>query len=292
VEKGAKWTAQIRRLMQPTWGITPKYAKRLYISVALPRVLYGADVWCTPTSREHPGPKAVGSAKVTKQIASIQRAGALAITGGLRSLPTDALNTSTYLLPATSMINKWCYRAYTRMATLPQEHLLFKPINWKITATTKRHKGPLHNLARIYNLDARKVEKIPSYVRNPSKTGILLFQVSIPADKEASVREAANASKEIQVYSDSSAQGGKVGAAAILIRKNRPDRMLYLHLDREAEHTVHEAELVGLLLALHLINMEKSNNTTCMIVVDNQATLKVFDSELRKPRHHLAREAL
>jgi len=292
VEKGAKWTAQIRRLTRPTWGITPKYAKRLYISVALPRVLYAADVWCTPTSGEHPGPKAVGSAKVTKQIASIQRAGALAITGGLRSSPTDALNASAYLLPATSTINKWCHRAYTRMATLPQEHPLFKPINWKITATTKRHKGPLHNLARTYNLDARKVEKIPSYARNPSKTGILPFQVSIPADKEASVREAANASEEIQVYSDGSAQGGKVGAAAILIRKNRPDRMLHLHLGREAEHTVHEAELVGLLLALHLINTEKSNNTTCMIAVDNQATLKAFDSELRKPGHHLAREAL
>jgi len=178
------------------------------------------------------------------------------------------------------------------MVTLLQEHPLFKPINWKITATTKRHKGPLHNLARTYNLDARKVEKIPSYARNPSKTGILPFQVSIPADKEASVREAANASKEIQVYLDGSVQGGKVGAAAILIRKNRLDHMLHLHLGREAEHTVHEAELVGLLLALHLINTEKSNNTTCMIVVDNQATLKVFDSELRKPGHHLAREAL
>src|SRR6266705_3233558 len=76
--------------MWPTWGITQKYAKHLYISVALPRVLYAADVWCTPTSGEHPGPKAVGSAKVTKQIASIQRAGALAITGGLRSSPTEA----------------------------------------------------------------------------------------------------------------------------------------------------------------------------------------------------------
>jgi len=266
VEKGAKWTAQIRRLTRLTWGITPKYAKHLYISVMLPRVLYAADVWCMPTSGEHPGPKAVGSAKITKQIASIQRAGALAIIGGLRSSPTDALNASAYLLPATSTINKWCYRVYTRMATLPQEHPLFKPINWKIMATTKRHKGPLHNLARTYNLDVRKVEKIPSYARNPSKTGILLFQVSIPADKEASVREAANTSEEIQVYLDGSAQGSKVGAATILIRKNCPDRMLYLHLGREAEHIVHEAELVGLLLALHLINMEKSNNTTCIVL--------------------------
>ena len=68
--------------------------------------------------------------------------------------------------------------------------------------------------------------------------------------------------------------------------------MLHLHLGRETEHTVHEAELVGLLLAMHLINTEKRNNTTCMIAVDNQATLRAFDSDLRKPGHHLAREAL
>jgi len=292
VEKGAKWTAQIRRLTRPTWGITPKYAKRLYISVALPRILYAADVWCTPTSCEYPGPKAVGSAKVTKQIATTQRAGALAITGGLRTSPTDALNASAYLLPAPHTISKWCHRAYTRMAMLPQEHPLFKPVNWKSTSTTKRHRGPIHNLARTYNLETSNVEKIPTAARNPSDTGRLPFQTRIPTNKEASIREAANASEEIQVYSDGSAQGGKVGASAVLIRKNQPDRTLHLHLGQETEHTVHEAELVGLLLAMHLINTEKKNNTTCMIAVDNQATLKAFDSDLRKPGHHLAREAL
>ena len=291
-EKGAKWTAQIRRLTRPTWGITPKYAKQLYISVALPRVLYAADIWCTPTSCEHPGPKAVGSAKVTKQIATIQRAGALAITGGLRSSPTDALNASAHLLPAPSTISKWCHRAYTRMAMLPREHPLFKAVNWKTTSTTKRHRGPIHNLARTYNIDARKVEKIPTAARNPSKTGKLPFQISIPADKDASAQEAANASEEIQVYSDGSAHGGKVGAAAILSRRNRPDRILHFHLGQESEHTVHEAELVGLLLAMHLVHTEKRSNTSCMIAVDNQATLKAFDSDLRKPGHHLAREAL
>ena len=45
-------------------------------------------------------------------------------------------------------------------------------------------------------------------------------------------------------------------------------------------------------MAMHLINTEKRSGTTCMIAVDNQATLKAFDSDLRKPGHHLAREAL
>ena len=46
VEKGTKWASQIRRIARPAWGITPKYARRLYISIALPRILYAADVWC------------------------------------------------------------------------------------------------------------------------------------------------------------------------------------------------------------------------------------------------------
>lgn len=37
--KGSKWTAQIKRLTRPTWGLTPRGAKKLYTGVALPRIL-------------------------------------------------------------------------------------------------------------------------------------------------------------------------------------------------------------------------------------------------------------
>jgi len=63
-------------------------------------------------------------------------------------------------------------------------------------------------------------------------------------------------------------------------------------LGPEAEHTIHEAELVGLLLALYLIGTEKRGATTCSVAVDNQAALKAFDLELRKPGHHLVQEIL
>jgi len=292
VEKGAKWAAQIRRLTRPTWGITPKFAKRLFTSVALPRVLYAVDLWCTPVNNEYDGPKTVGSARAIKQFVSVQRAGALAITGGLRTSPTDALNASAFLLPASLTIKKWCFRAMVRMAMLPRDHPLHKPVNWKRTRSTKRHCGPLQVLANTLSTDVKKMEKIPSTGRNPSKTGELPFCIRILADKEASAREAENASEEIQVFTDGSAQGGKVGASAILIRKDRPDKFLHYHLGPEVEHTVHEAELVGLLLALHLIGTERRGATSCSVAVDNQAALKAFDSELRNPGHHLAREIL
>jgi ribonuclease HI len=101
-----------------------------------------------------------------------------------------------------------------------------------------------------------------------------------------------NASEEVQVYTDSSAMEGKVGAAATLQRAGRPARTLHYHLGPEKEHTVHEAELVGILLGLHLISTEKKGGTTCAIGTDNQAAIKAFHSDLRKPGHHLARESL
>jgi hypothetical protein len=157
---------------------------------------------------------------------------------------------------------------------------------------TKKHHGPLQNLVKILSIDTKRVEKIPMLRQDPSKIGELPFQIKIPADKEASAREARNATEEIQVFTDGSAQGGKVGASTILIRKNRPNCMLHFHLGLEAEHTVYEAELVGLLLAMHLIGSEKCSMTSCCIAIDNQAVLRAFDLELRKPSHHLMHEIL
>ena len=210
-----------------------------------------------------------------------------------QSVASTALIVSgAYLLPSPLLIRKWCHRATVRMATLPKEHPLHRPVNWKVTRTTKKHRGPLQILANTLSVDAKRVEKIPTLGWDPAKTGELPFRIRIPADKEASAREAEDATEEIQVFTDGSAQGGKVGAAAILIRKNRPNRSLHLHLGPEAEHTVHEAELVGLLLAMHLIGTERRSATSCCIAIDNQAALRAFDLELRKPGHHLAREIL
>ena len=81
IGKGASWTSQIRRLTRSTWGITPKHARRLYISVAIPRILYATDVWCAPTDQDTL--KTSGSRKVIRQLTTVQRSGTLAITGGL-----------------------------------------------------------------------------------------------------------------------------------------------------------------------------------------------------------------
>ena len=52
IKKGANWSSQIRRIMAPSWGLTPKHAQKIYRSIAIPRILYAVDVWGTPKAIE------------------------------------------------------------------------------------------------------------------------------------------------------------------------------------------------------------------------------------------------
>src|SRR5216684_30425 len=109
---------------------------------------------------------------------------------------------------------------------LPKEHPLHKIIRNHRTSKVKRHRGPLHHLVRWFKLDALKT--------------------SIANSREESIKKAVNAKEELQIYSDGSALEGKVGAAAILIYKGRHTQTLHYHLRSDEEHTVHEAEAVGI----------------------------------------------
>jgi len=293
IKKGTIWAAQIRRIAKQAWGVTPKYGRRLYVSVALPRALYVVDLWCIPTRSvvegNHPGPKATGSAKVTRQLTTLQRVATTAITGGLRTLPTEALDACTYLLPISMNIDKWCHRAFVRMTTLPKDHLLHKAVKRKSARGIKHHRTALHHLLDSYNLDPSSIEKIPAAPWNPNIIGVIPFKISIPEDRDSSIKEAEDATEEVQVFADGSAMEGKVGAAAILLREGRPTRALHFHLGSEGKHTVHKAELVGILLGLQLISMEKKGGTTFALGSDNQAAIKAFHSNLQSPGHRLAR---
>jgi len=101
VRKGAIWAAQIRRAVRSEWGLTPKHVKRLYMCVAILRTLYAVDTWCAP-------PKHHGTKRTIGKLKKSQRAGTLAITGGLRTTPTDSLDVHTNVLPAHLEVNRHC----------------------------------------------------------------------------------------------------------------------------------------------------------------------------------------
>ena len=80
-----------------------------------------------------------------------------------------------------------------------------------------------------------------------------------------------------QLYSDGSGLDGQVGAAAVLFMQGDKPKVVRFHLGTIADHTVYKAELVGLLLALHLLRSEQ-DVTRAVICLENQAVLHALTS--------------
>ena len=82
------------------------------------------------------------------------------------------------------------------------------------------------------------------------------FDLIIPPSKDATLTFAnlTNANVPVRIYSDSSGFEGGIGASALLYINDKLARSLRCYLGTPAEHTVYEAEGVGLLMGLHLLN--------------------------------------
>ena len=160
MKKGAIWSSQIRRVTAPAWGLTPQHARRMFISVALPRILYVADIWGIPKPINETATNKRSTCMAVSKLASTQRASVLAVTGGLQTTPNDVLDIHAHLLPTHLEIDKICHRAATRIATLPPAHPLYKLARNRATRRTRRHKSPLHQLMQNYATKPQDVETI------------------------------------------------------------------------------------------------------------------------------------
>ena len=258
IGKGASWAAQIRQISRPSWGLTPNAARKLYVGVALPRILYGVETWCAPPRKGAADEMKPWSTTVaTRKLATAQRAGTLAITGGFRTSPADALNAHAALLPMKLRLEKVRFTKAIRLASLPKTHPLYKPIRTAFRRQVKRHKSSIHVLASTLRNDPDTFKTIPVVRTNPALRRKNPVEVSIPSDKDASKEEDLQSAEVIKVYSDGSIHDGVVGAAAVLYRGGKYKRALRLKLGSAEEHTIFEAELAGLILAMQLIMTEK-----------------------------------
>ena len=119
-----------------TKGIHAKQFRRLYISTAIPRILYAADIFLTPQihigKRSHSN--TIPQSSIIKELASIHRKIAILITGALSLTTTDAVLTLANLPLFHIMVDRIRHGAALRLATLPPSHLLHKPT---INATSR-----------------------------------------------------------------------------------------------------------------------------------------------------------
>jgi hypothetical protein len=152
--------------------------------------------------------------------------GTIAITGGLRTTPTDTLDAHASILLIRLKLGRNLYRAAVRISSLPNSHPLRRQYSQAGARKPKRHRSALHYMTQLYGIKVGDVETLPVVRQNPAKANQMPVTLEISGNKEESKRQDANAKETIKVYSDSSAKGEKVGAAALLTRQGQPNWIL------------------------------------------------------------------
>lgn len=231
---------------------SPKHFRQLYNVVAIPAFTYAADVWFVDIHLSSSGLKHLGSVALVTKLASIQRQAAKLITGSLRTAAGDVLEVHANLLPMELLLRKILFRSATRLAYLPSSHPLSKPVCRSASRYVRKHRSPLHYIFYTTSIIPSTVETVSPVRRRPSY--LPKFSTTILSEKEKALAAAISLhSTTFTVYCDGSGYENGVGAAAVMFINKTDSQSLKLHLGPSSRHTVYEAELIGISLALCLL---------------------------------------
>ena len=143
-----------------------------------------------------------------------------------------------------------------------------------------------------YNVSPKELKYIRPTSWNPALSHKRPFTVSIAANKDTSVIEDTQAKETVKIYLDGSSLNSCIAAVATLYRDREVARTLHYHLRPSTEHTVHEAELIGILLDLHLIKTEKKSCTSHVLGVDNQPAQSSLQAVKMAPGQYITNTIL
>jgi ribonuclease HI len=289
--KGEKYAAQLRRLAQKRRGVPGRLARNLHNAVVIPKMLYAAEVWCNPIRDPAPGKKKKrGSTAFATKLARVQRTSTTFITGAMRSTPTVALDAHAGVPPMHIAINKICLRAALRFATLPRNHPLYPYIRRAAKVCPKKLPSPLHHTINTFNIDPDTTETILPVRQTPKWQPSIKSHIA-PSLGRAMADEVLDPAL-IRIYSDGSGIEGMIGAAAVLYRHTNGNQtvkhVLRYCLGPETKHTVYEGEVVGEILAQHLLHSEiRGFGRHVSMYIDNQASIMATQSIKPTPGHYL-----
>ena len=209
----------------------------------------------------------------------------ITILGAMKTSPADTLDLHAFLPPTPILLQEILHRSMTRMAMLPKSHPLHPHIKWIEKHNIRRHKSALHHL--IHSLDIRPSE-LETINPHPTKPNTLppMLTCILPT-KEKAIEEYGKLTSKTKVFTDGSCIDGKVGAAAVLYVDDRQISTLHFHLGSAEEHTVFEAEVVGLILAAHLLNTSHEATFPAVILADNQAAIQAGEHPAARSGHYL-----
>ncbi len=161
------WIMQYRRLTRPQTGVGGRLMRRLYLAVALPKIMYGIDTWYTPPHKTPGTTKNAGSVSALRSLQKIQRVATIAITDALRTTPTPLLDAHAGLLPMELVLSKASHRAAVRLLTLPHTHPLHRIIKDARRKPLNKHLGSVDLAIATLNIGNAKMETITPTTNEP-----------------------------------------------------------------------------------------------------------------------------
>jgi len=140
-------------------------------------------------------------------------------------------------------------------------------------------------MMRHLAVDPRTVETIHPHPTHPNS--YTPFTTSIANSKDDAIAKFRICNTRTMIFTDGSSTGRKVGAAASLYVDYNHIATLRFHLGDDTEHTVFEAEAVGLILAAQLLSTRNEATFPATIFADNQALIKSGARPTAKSGHYL-----
>jgi hypothetical protein len=262
--------------------------QQLYLSVALPKMTYGLDVWYTPPSKPAGYTKNSGSVGVLRNLQKIQRLATTAITGTLRSSPTDLIDAHSGLFPMELALMKACHRSLVRTFTLPDTHPLHQIIQQAKCHPPEKHLSSLDQLIKTFKMRSTKIEVIDSAARHMAGTN--RFATSIATSREDSITSESNDTTDYKAFSDGSGQEDDIGASAILYKKGsaRMTASLQAFLGPKSKHNTYEAEVIRAILATWIIRWTPETiGKTVSLYIDKEAVIKALIGSRPSAGQHL-----
>ena len=105
--KGQDWVIQFGQLVRMSGGAAASCIHQLYLSIAIPRMLYGADMFLTPQKNlKKKATEYKSNQAAINKLAMVQQQAAIMITGAMSTTATDVLDMLANLLPFRLLVNQ------------------------------------------------------------------------------------------------------------------------------------------------------------------------------------------
>lgn len=283
-KKGTAVLLRLSSISKKGWGIPVDQFLKLTTSLVHSRTDYACQIWHSFGS----------NSSTTKALQRVDNFAQRLALGALRSHPLIFLKHDTAMPSAINRLNAKADAGAARFLSLPSSNPAGVLARHAASNHVSKHQYPvistLHSPLSVCGSLKSPIEILdPTESASPSPGFV---KTSIAPDKDTATRrmimhDLIPPPNSLTIYSDGSLipkQG--VGSAAIHVVT---DTFLQARLGSDSEHTVYEAELVGLALAAKLARILAPPTTVdIFFLIDNQACIRAMARPLlASPGQHL-----